>query len=129
MIKGKSSLRADSSGKSARERVRINYLASVEITSGDGSVRRGNLRDIGQESLFVKIDRSKKAVQMPLPDSVVDVSITVNQGDSRLTIGSPGKILRTDKDGVAIIFSEPLKWWPIFSVFPQNDQFLLDMVS
>lgn len=115
--------------RAERERVRINYLAAVEITSGDGAIRRGNLRDIGIDSLFVKIDGSSKVPFLPSPESEVDVAITVNQGDSRLTIGSLGTVLRTDNDGVAIVFSEPLKWWPVFSVFPQNEQFLLDMVS
>lgn len=119
----------DFSGRPERERVRINYLAAVEITAPDGSVRRGNLRDIGLESLFVKIEGSSKVPHLPTPDTLVNVTITVNQGESYLTIGTRGRILRTDNDGVAIIFSEPLRWWPVFSVFPLNDQFLFDVVS
>lgn len=129
MVRSESNTAPELVEKSSRGKIRINYMAAVEVTSEGGAVYRGNLRDIGIESLFVKNENTGKKLTQLIPGTRVRVALTVNQGDSCLTIGSQGKILRTDDDGIAIIFSEPLKWWPVFSVFPQNEQFLFDVVS
>jgi len=113
--------------ESRRERLRLRYLAAAKITSLEGKVVRGNIRDIGIESIFVKIDGAFKTVLHP--ELSVDIEIIVNQGPSRLTISTPGKVIRQDDDGVAILFIEPLKWWPIFSLFPVNEHFLFDVVT
>lgn len=110
-----------------RERLRLNYLAAAIITTSKGEVVRGNLRDIGIESLYIKIEKKGRGT-IALKDSV-DVDIIVTQGVSRLTIATPGKIIRVDDEGVAILFTEPLKWWPIFSLFPVNEHFLFDIVT
>jgi len=113
--------------ESRRERLRLRYLAAAKITTSGGNVVRGNIRDIGIESVFIKIDGAFKAILQP--GLSVDVEIIVNQGASRLTISTSGKIIRQDDDGVAAFFTEPLKWWPIFSLFPVNDHFLFDVVT
>lgn len=110
-----------------RKKIRLCYLAAVKITTSDGKVIRANLRDIGIESLFAKFEKNPK--KNYAIEDYVDIEISVNQGASRLTISTSGKILREDEDGVAILFVEPLKWWPIFSVFPVNEHFLFDIVA
>ena len=113
--------------KCRRERLRLHYLAAVELTTAQGKVIRGNLRDIGMESLFVKV--KNRLVGFFQIGEDVDVALSVSQGKSRLIIGFPGKVIRADDDGFALIFTEKLKWWPIFSVFPVNEQFLFDVVA
>lgn len=129
MVRSESNNVMQAEEKSSRGRVRINYVAAVKVVAGNGSIYRGNLRDISRDSLFVKIERPGRNLWHLNPGTQVQVVLTVHQGDSRLTIESYGKTLRVDDDGVAINFTEPLKWWPVFSVFPQNEQFLFDMVS
>jgi len=113
--------------KCRRERLRLHYLAAVELTTAHGKVVRGNLRDIGIESMFAKVE--KRHMEFLLLGENVDVALSVSQGKSRLTIGFPGKVIRVDDEGFALIFTEKLKWWPIFSVFPMNEQFLFDVVA
>lgn len=114
-------------GKCRRERSRLPYLAAVELITGKGKVIRGNLRDIGIEGMFAKVDKRLRAELHPGED--VTAYLLVTQGKSRLTIGMPGRIIRIDDQGFALIFSEKLKWWPLFSLFPVNEQFLFDVVA
>lgn len=109
-----------------RKRIRLPYMAAVELTTSEGQRIRGNLRDIGLDSVFIKtdIDLCESSRSM-----IVEVAMTITQGDSSMTICTHGKIIRTDKDGCAVQFSEPLKWWPVFSLFPINDHFMFDLVS
>ncbi len=110
-----------------RERTRLNYLAVAKIQTEIGMAVFGNLRDIAIESLYVKIDEPGKVILHH--NDTVDVDIMVTKGLSRLTIAVPGVISRVDDDGVVVMFTEPLKWWPIFSLFPVNEQFLFDIVA
>ncbi len=110
-----------------RERIRLSYLAAAKIKTETGSVVCGNLRDIGIESVYIKINKLQQ--NLFTQDEYVDIDIIVTQGVSRLTIAVPGMIFRVDGEGVVVMFSEPLKWWPIFSLFPVNDQFLFDIVT
>jgi sporulation protein YlmC with PRC-barrel domain len=113
-----------------RKQTRVNYLAALQITTEDAKVLLGNLRDINEECLFAKIDEPEgEPVFLPKVGTLVDVVMTINRGNSRLTIGTPGKVVRKDQGGIAIEFSEPLKWWPIFTMIPQDEDFLLDIVS
>lgn len=110
-----------------RQHLRLNYLAAVTLSLNDGTVIKGNLRDIGIQSLFAKIENCNiKELNFK---EFSEVAISVTQGDSKMTITILGKPLRQDDDGVAISFSEPLKWWPIFSLFPVTEQFLFDIVA
>lgn len=112
-----------------RKRLRLRYLAAAKITTAKGKILHGNLRDIGIDSLYIKIDKElEKAFDVYVEESV-DVALIVMQGVSRLTIETEGKITRKDIDGVAISFTDPLKWWPIFSFFPVNEHFLFDVVT
>jgi hypothetical protein len=113
--------------KCKRERLRLRHLAAVELKTAHGKVIRGNLRDIGIESMFVRVE--KKLVGLLQLGENVDIALSVTQGESRLTISFPGKVIRSDDDGFALIFTEKLKWWPIFSLFPVNEQFLFDVVT
>jgi len=110
-----------------RKRTRLNYLAVAKIQSEIGMAVFGNLRDIAIESLYVKIDEPGKVILHH--NDTVDVDIMVTKGLSRLTIAVPGVISRVDDDGVVVMFTEPLKWWPIFSLFPVNEQFFFDIVT
>lgn len=109
-----------------RDRSRLKYLAAVKITNSDGLSLRGNLRDIGINSLFMK---TEKIPEEDLGATSVEVAIIVKRRESSLTIETPGEIIRVDDDGLAIKFAEPLSWWPIFSLFPVNERFMFDIVS
>ena len=113
--------------KCRRGRLRLPYIAAVELTTVEGRVIRGNLRDIGLESMFAKVEKRSGGDLQPGDD--VNVCLQVTQGQSRLTIGTPGKVVRFDEQGCALIFKEKLKWWPLFSLFPMNEQFLFDVVA
>lgn len=117
----------DEEVKCRRGRLRLPYIAAVELTTVEGRVIRGNLRDIGLESMFAKVEKRSGCDLHPGDD--VDVCLQVTQGRSRLTIGTPGKVIRFDEQGCALIFKEKLKWWPLFSLFPMNEQFLFDVVA
>ena len=110
-----------------RERLRIRYLATVYVTIAHGDVIRGNLRDISIDGMFVKVEKILQT--FPKPEDLIEVALSVVQGKSKLTISISGKIARCDADGFAITFAEKLKWWPVFSLFPINDQFLFDVVA
>lgn len=113
--------------KCRRGRLRLSYIAAVELTTAKGRVIRGNLRDIGIEGMFAKIDRRSR-VELRIGEDVT-VSLKVTQGKSRLTIGMPARIVRADEQGYALVFPERFKWWPLFSLFPVNEQFLFDVVA
>ncbi len=109
-----------------RKRVRLSYMAAVELVTCEGRRIKGNLRDIGINSIFVKTENYTNNSRNL---EAVEVSMTITRGGSSMTISTHGKIIRTDGEGCAVQFTEPLKWWPVFSLFPINDDFMFDLVS
>jgi hypothetical protein len=124
---GNNMMKIGATSEGRRERLRLHYLAAAKVTTAKGVVVRGNLRDIGLDSLYIKIDKQQLVVLHPGEE--VDVAIMVTRGASRLTIDTPGRIIREDDGGIAVMFSESLKWWPLFSLFPVNEHFLFDIVT
>lgn len=109
-----------------RKRIRIQYMAAVELSTAEGRRIRGNLRDIGIDSIYVKTEQDV----FELVDlAEVDIVMTITRGGSSLTIRTQGQVIRSDSEGCAVQFLEPLKWWPVFSHFPINDDFMFDLVS
>lgn len=116
----------ESETRERRGRFRQPYLASVELTGQDESGIAGSLKDIAADSCFVFLDTTRRKTLAEGGD--VSVSISVMRGKSSMVIGCPGRVVRKADDGVAVVFDEPLCWWPIFSLFPVNDQFIMDVV-
>ena len=104
-----------------RARMRLHHSAAVEITAKDRDVILGNLRDIAIESIYVFSDSSRlKTLES---GENVDVNISVEKNGSCLTIRSSGYVVRSERNGVAIRFVSPLKWWPVFCFFPSTESF------
>ncbi len=97
-----------------RKRVRIDYSAQATIRSSQKGAIHGLVRDIGLESIYVQAD--------PLfdLDEIVEVDITLYGYDSQLTIKANASVIRHDEDGIALRFTSPLEWWPLFSLFPNQ---------
>lgn len=104
-----------------RERMRLHYDAAVKITTKNGNVIKGNLRDIAIESIYVSSNGS--ILKNFEPGEGVDVDISVEESGSRLIIRSTGYVVRNEEGGMAIRFVSPLKWWPVFCFFPSVESF------
>ncbi len=97
-----------------RKRARFDYSAHALVRSINHGTIKGNVRDIGQESIYLYME--------PFLDLglKVDIEITLNGVDSQLLVKVPGQVIRTDLDGTAFRFFNPLEWWPLFTLFPQH---------
>ncbi len=51
----------------------------------------------------------------------VKIKIILRGKDSELNIKVPAKVVRIDKNGIALKFYNPLEWWPLFALFPMYD--------
>jgi c-di-GMP-binding flagellar brake protein YcgR len=111
-----------------RKTLRVPYIASVAVKTVHSDVVNGSLRDISLTGMFVKIEEMMLYPWQQRGD-MAEVSLSITQGKSRLTISVQGKVVRRDADGLAITFSDRLKWWPIFIIFPMSDHFLFDIVT
>lgn len=100
----------------SRKRLRLKRNAEVEIRSGNGRILEGRLRDIALDSMYMYIDGVVS--DFILFDEPVEVILFLQREGCRLTISVDGKIIRTDRKGVAIKFDYHLKWWPIFTLLP-----------
>ena len=127
MIKEREISSTDSNKDCRRKRLRVPYLAAVDVLTAHGAVIKGSLRDISLLGMFVKAEKLSEIWVKPGTATVSTLSIS--QGKSKLTISIPGEVARCDAGGFAVIFTEALKWWPIFILFPITDQFLFDIVA
>jgi PilZ domain len=95
-----------------RTRTRVNYSAHALIKSAERGTIGGTVRDIAIDTLYLYI----------LPafaiDERVNLEIILLGDDSQLTIKVPAIVIRKDPDGIALRFTKPLEWWPIFTFFP-----------
>ncbi len=98
-----------------RKKARIKYSAQASVRSSKKGVMHGVVRDIGQQSLYVR------AEQLFALDEIVEVEILLYGYDSQVSIKANGSVSRIDHGGVAIRFSSPLEWWPLFSLFPAKE--------
>lgn len=104
------------SAKDGRERMRVHYTADVSVETLDNRESRGLLRDIGLNSLYVVVDQ--KEGDTLIFDEEVNVKVALQADGSSLTIKLHGYVARMDKEGFVVQFSKPLRWWPIFIMFP-----------
>ncbi len=97
-----------------RNRVRVEYAAQAKICSAAKGTLQGTIRDIGLESVYVYTD--------PFLDfgEKVEIEIILFGNASKLCITAEGSVTRIDQDGIALRFTNPLEWWPVFTVFPLN---------
>ncbi len=100
----------------ARERLRVKYTADVYLETQDHRTSKGQLRDIGLNSLYLIADTQD--VDTLISGEEVNVKVTLQADGSSLTIELDGSIGRMDEAGFVIQFSNPLRWWPIFVMFP-----------
>ncbi len=102
----------------SRTKLRLRRKAGVQITSGDDRSVTGTLRDISLDSLYVQIEGLGSGFYDR--EEPVEAIISLDREGSGLTIEVDGKILRIDKDGIAIKFDYHLKWWPVFTLLPET---------
>lgn len=107
---------ADVFENDSRGRLRLHREALVEIRSGDDRVLEGQLRDISLDSMYMYIDGIVS--DFILLEEPVEVNIFLEREGCKLTISVEGRIVRTDRKGVAVKFDYHLKWWPIFTLLP-----------
>ncbi|WP_028583443.1 hypothetical protein [Desulfogranum mediterraneum] len=108
-----------------RSRARIEYLAEVTIRSALKGAVVGTVRDIGQESMYAYVEPFFE------PEEEVAATINLYGRGSRLSIQATALVIRVDQDGLALRFSCPLEWWPVFSFFSayQLDRAALSMAG
>ena len=108
----------------SRNRSRVNYSAHALVKSAAQGTIGGRVRDIAIDTLYLQIEPVFKI------DEKVKVEIILLGANSELTIKVPAKVVRKDKNGVALRFITPLEWWPIFTFFPfhklENDKISSD---
>ncbi len=99
-----------------RKRVRVDYSAHASVRSSRKGATHGVVRDIGVESVYIQSDPSFDL------DEIVEVEIVLYGYDSQLSIKASASVARSDSEGVALRFTSPLEWWPLFSLFPPQGQ-------
>ena len=99
-----------------RERMRLSHNALVEVYSSGQRLVSGYLRDISQEGLYLFAnDRLNGDAVRNEP---VAVRLTMQHGQSKLSVDVKAVTVRIDALGLAVRFTHPLQWWPVFSLFP-----------
>ena len=91
---------------------RVKYAAHALVKSTTKGIKRGRVRDIALESMYLYIDPVFKKGER------LNVEIIMLGENSELSIRVPAKVIRVDDKGVALSFLSPLEWWPLFSIFP-----------
>lgn len=102
--------------KEARQRLRVQCSAGVEVKAGDRRTVRGRMRDVGLQSLYLFTDEENDAFL--IQGESVKVKVTMQRDDSTLTIEIDGRVARMDESGFVVQFSRSLRWWPVFIMFP-----------
>ncbi|MCP3933003.1 MAG: hypothetical protein GY705_28355 [Bacteroidetes bacterium] len=97
-----------------RKRGRIDYSAQAIMRSSRKGALHGVVRDIGIESIYVQADMLFDL------DEIVEIEIMMYGYDSQLTIKANASVIRIDQDGIALRFTSQLEWWPLFSLFPNQ---------
>lgn len=95
-----------------RAKTRLSYSAHVLIRSENGELIKGVARDISLDAIYVNCAPAFEGGEK------VNLEIILIGKQSELIIKAPAKVNRTDKNGIALNFYNPLEWWPVFSHFP-----------
>ncbi len=96
----------------SRTRTRVNYSAHVLVKSSSKETVRGQVRDIAIDGLYLQIEPIFEI------DEKVKVEIILLGADSELVIKVVAIVVRKDATGMALRFTTPLEWWPVFTFFP-----------
>ena len=98
----------------SRVRTRVNYSAHAFVQSELHGVVEGTVRDIAIDAMYLHIE--------PVFDigEKVKVEVVLFGDDSELTVKVSAVVVRKDQGGVAMRFSHPLDWWPVFTFFPMH---------
>ena len=95
-----------------RTRTRVKYSAHVLAKTRDRDALKGTVRDIALDTIYLYI------VPAFAVDEEVSLEIVLLGADSQLSIKVKANVIRKDHDGIALRFTKPLEWWPIFTFFP-----------
>ncbi len=98
-----------------RSKTRTSYSAHVLITSSTGNTLKGLIRDIAIDSIYIHIE---PAFEINEP---INVEIILLGMGSQLSIKMIAKVERIDSTGIALLFRDPLEWWPIFTYFSSHN--------
>lgn len=104
----------------ARQRSRVYCRADVQVETGDRRVARGQMRDVGLDSLYLLVDEKNETFL--IEGEPVKVRIGMQRDGSNLTIELEGQVSRMDDDGFVVQFSRSLRWWPVFIIFPSRKE-------
>ncbi len=98
--------------KEDRHRLRLEYTADAVVESDHRGSLCGTVRDVGMDSIYIYMDLFFEL------EEEVRLHITIYGKESRLSITANAVVVRVDQDGLALQFTKPLEWWPIFSFYP-----------
>jgi len=104
----------------ARQRLRVYCDAEVAVVTGDRRVVKGQMRDVGLNSLYLFIDEANETFL--IEGETVMVKIGMQRDGSNLTIELDGRVSRMDDFGLVVQFSNSLRWWPVFIIFPNQKE-------
>lgn len=104
----------------ARQRLRVYCDAEVEVVTSDRRVAKGQMRDVGLNSLYLFIDEANETFL--IEGEPVMVKIGMQRDGSNLTIELEGCVARMDDFGLVVQFSKSLRWWPVFIIFPDQKE-------
>ncbi|MCF8056835.1 MAG: hypothetical protein K9K37_09370 [Desulfocapsa sp.] len=95
-----------------RARTRVKYSAHVLAKTKNREALKGTVRDIALDSTYLYI------VPAFAVGEEVSLEIVLLGAESQLSIKVNAQVIRKDHDGIALRFTTPLEWWPIFTFFP-----------
>ena len=95
-----------------RSRTRVKYSAHVLAKTKTREPLKGTVRDIALDTIYLYI------VPAFAVNEEVSLEIILLGEESQLSIKVPANVIRKDHEGIALRFTKPLEWWPIFTFFP-----------
>lgn len=98
-----------------RGRMRILCSTKVELVGTDDGIVAGELHDISLSGMYCFLPQAA-GVKMQAGQNVM-ACLIMEQGSSSLRIEALAQIVRGDEVGAALIFQDPLVWWPLFTMF------------
>lgn len=102
-----------------RQRVRFQHDAQVEIRFHNNAIVFGQLRDISLEGLYFYTWQNFDQT-VPL-HSKVTVKLLLTNGHGSVHMELESIIVRIDQQGIALRFTHPFQFLPIFSLVLQSN--------
>lgn len=109
---------ANSVKNESRERLRVYCDADVKVATADKRLVKGKMRDVGLNSLYLYADDADNAFL--IEGEPVRVKIAMTRDGSNLTIELEGRVARMDDNGFVVQFTQSMRWWPVFIIFPSK---------